>query len=82
MVSMPPPLHRRAGIGNKRWGSPFGDAKRFEGRRTVPTLFRFVAILALLGGLVFGGMVALVVFVQPVPREIVETVPPAKLQPK
>lgn len=81
-MSMPPPLHRRAGIGNKRWGSPFGDPLRFEGRRTVPTLFRFVAILALLGGLVFGGMVALVVFVQPVPREIVETVPPAKLQPK
>ncbi|KPH81130.1 hypothetical protein [Bosea vaviloviae] len=48
----------------------------------MPTLFRFVAILALLGGLVFGGMVALVVFVQPVPREIVETVPPSKLQPK
>lgn len=49
---------------------------------TVPTLFRFVAFLALLGGLVFGGMVALVTFVQPVPREIVETVPPSKLKPK
>lgn len=48
----------------------------------VPTLFRFVAFLALLGGLVFGGMVALVTFVQPVPREMVETVPPSKLQPK
>lgn len=49
---------------------------------TVPTLFRFVAFLALLGGLVFGGMIALVTFVQPVPREMVETVPPSKLQPK
>jgi hypothetical protein len=48
----------------------------------VPTLFRFVAILAILGGLVFGGMVALVAFVKPEPREITETVPPAKLQPK
>jgi hypothetical protein len=48
----------------------------------VPTLFRFVAILAILGGLVFGGMVALVTFVKPEPREIIETVPPAKLQPK
>jgi hypothetical protein len=76
------PLHPWAGIGNKRWGFPIGDAKRFEGRRTVPTLFRFVALLALLGGLVFGGMVALVTFVQPVPREMVETVPPSKLQPK
>jgi hypothetical protein len=75
-------LHPGAGIGNKRWGFPIGDAKRFEGRPTVPTLFRFVAFLALLGGLVFGGMVALVTFVQPVPREMVETVPPTKLLPK
>ena len=81
-VSARPPLHPRAGIGNKRWGSPIGDAKRFEGRRTVPTLFRFVAFLAVLGGLVFGGMIALVTFVQPVPREMVETVPPSRLQPK
>ncbi|KRE15697.1 histidine kinase [Bosea sp. Root381] len=48
----------------------------------MPTLFRFVVFLALLGGLVLGGMVALVTFVQPVPREMVEIVPPAKLQPK
>jgi hypothetical protein len=48
----------------------------------VPTLFRFIAVLAILGGLVFGGMVALVTFVQPEPREISETVPPAKLQPR
>jgi hypothetical protein len=48
----------------------------------VPTLFRFVVFLALLGGLVLGGMIALVTFVQPEPREMVEIVPPAKLQPK
>ncbi|MDR6869016.1 hypothetical protein J2Y55_000009 [Bosea sp. BE125] len=48
----------------------------------MPTLFRFVAFLAILGGLVFGGMVALVSFVQPEPREIIEIVPPAKLQPR
>lgn len=48
----------------------------------MPTLFRFIAILALLGGLVFGGMIALVTFVQPEPREITEPVPPAKLQPR
>ncbi len=51
-------------------------------RLTVPTLFRFVAFLALLGGLVFGGMVALVAFVKPEPREMIEVVPPARLQPK
>lgn len=48
----------------------------------MPTLFRFIAILALLAGLGFGGMVALVTFVKPEPREIVETIPPAKLQPR
>jgi hypothetical protein len=48
----------------------------------VPTLFRFLAILAILGGLVFGGMIALVTFVEPEPRDIVEIVPPTKLQPK
>lgn len=48
----------------------------------MPTLFRFLVFLAILGGLVFGGMIALVTFVKPVPREMVEIVPPAKLQPK
>ncbi|HEV2554331.1 MULTISPECIES: histidine kinase [unclassified Bosea (in: a-proteobacteria)] len=48
----------------------------------MPTLFRFVAFLALLGGLVFGGMVALVAFVKPEPREMIEVVPPSRLQPK
>ncbi|PZU86042.1 MAG: histidine kinase [Chelatococcus sp.] len=48
----------------------------------MPTLFRFLAFLALLGGLVFGGMIALVTFVKPVPRDMVEIVPPSRLQPK
>lgn len=48
----------------------------------MPTLFRFLAILAILAGIVFGGMVALVTFVEPQPREMIETVPPAKLQPR
>jgi hypothetical protein len=48
----------------------------------LPTLFRFLAILAILAGIVLGGMVALVTFVEPQPREMTETVPPAKLQPR
>jgi len=48
----------------------------------VPTLFRFVAILAILGGLVFAGMIALVTFVKPEPREMIETIAPSRLQPK
>ncbi|MGX5733757.1 histidine kinase [Bosea thiooxidans] len=48
----------------------------------MPTLFRFLVFIAVIAGLIFGGMVALVTFVQPVQREMVEIVPPAKLQPK
>lgn len=48
----------------------------------VPTLFRFLAFIAIIAGLIFGGMIALVTFVQPVQREMVEIVPPSKLQPK
>lgn len=48
----------------------------------MPTLFRFLFVLAVIAGLVFAGMVALVTFVQPVQREMIEVVPPAKLQPK
>ncbi|WP_089173370.1 histidine kinase [Bosea sp. AS-1] len=48
----------------------------------MPTLFRFLFFIAIIAGLVFAGMIALVTFVQPVQREMVEIVPPAKLQPK
>lgn len=81
-ISIRRPCIRARASGISDGAPPIGDAKRFEGRLTVPTLFRFVAFLAILGGLVFGGMVALVTFVQPVPREMVETVPPSRLQPK
>ena len=48
----------------------------------MPTLFRFTMILATIAGLVYGGMFALVTFVKPEPREMVEIVPPSKLQQK
>lgn len=48
----------------------------------MPTLFRFLAVIAVLAGLVFGGMLALVMFVQPEPREMIEVIPPSRLQPK
>jgi hypothetical protein len=47
----------------------------------VPTLFRFIATLAILAGLVFAGMFALATFVEPTPREMSVTIPAAKLQP-
>jgi hypothetical protein len=45
----------------------------------VPTLFRFLFIVALLGGLAFAGMWALATFIEPRPREISVTIPASKL---
>ncbi len=41
----------------------------------VPTLFRLLFVVGLIGGLAYGAMLALVTFVQPQPREITQTVP-------
>ena len=48
----------------------------------VPTLFRFLLVMGVLAGLVIGAMVAVVAFVKPEQREMIEIVPPARLQPK
>ncbi|KMO42028.1 histidine kinase [Methylobacterium variabile] len=48
----------------------------------MPTLFRFLAVVAILAGLVFAAMFALATFVEPTPREISVTIPNSKLQPK
>lgn len=47
----------------------------------MPTLFRFLAILAVLAGLAFAAMFALATFVEPTPREMSVTIPASKLQP-
>jgi hypothetical protein len=47
----------------------------------VPTLFRFFATIAILAGLGFAAMFALATFVQPTPRDMTVSIPPAKLQP-
>ena len=47
----------------------------------MPSLFRFILVLGVLAALVYGGMIALVAYVQVEPREITQTVPipkPAK----
>lgn len=41
----------------------------------MPSLFRFLFVLALLGGAGFVAMAALVAFVEPQPREIVTPLP-------
>ncbi|WP_238193466.1 histidine kinase [Methylobacterium frigidaeris] len=48
----------------------------------MPTLFRFLAVVAILAGLAFAAMFALATFVEPTPREISVTIPNTKLQPK
>ncbi len=45
----------------------------------MPTLFRLLFVLGLLAALVYGAMIALVTFIQPQPRDIIQTItlPPA-----
>jgi hypothetical protein len=40
----------------------------------LPSLFRFLFVLALIAGLIYGGMIALVAFVKVQPREMTQTV--------
>jgi hypothetical protein len=47
----------------------------------VPSLIKFLTIVGVLAGLVFAGMVALVSFVEPQPREMTQMLSPAKLKP-
>lgn len=44
----------------------------------MPTLFRFLTIVAVIGGLIYGGLFALATLFNPTPREITVTVPPDK----
>ncbi|HUI21727.1 MAG TPA: histidine kinase [Methylocella sp.] len=45
----------------------------------MPSLIRFLLIVGVLAGLVYGGMIALVTFVEPQPREMSQSIPPARL---
>lgn len=45
----------------------------------MPSLIRFLIIVGVLAVLGYGGMLALVAFVAPQPREMTQTVPPQRL---
>jgi hypothetical protein len=45
----------------------------------LPSLIRFLVIVGILAALVYGGMIALVTFVEPQPREMTQTLPASKL---
>ena len=44
----------------------------------MPSLFRFLSIIAIVGAVIYGGLYALAHFVQPIPREITVSIPPDK----
>ncbi|MGH6823088.1 MAG: histidine kinase, partial [Methylocella sp.] len=43
----------------------------------MPSLIKFLFIAGILAGIIYGGMIALVTFVEPQPREMSQTIPPA-----
>lgn len=45
----------------------------------MPSLFRLLTILAIIGGIVYGAIVALATLVEPTPREMSVTIPQDKL---
>ncbi|MEO4000655.1 histidine kinase [Mesorhizobium sp. CAU 1732] len=47
----------------------------------MPTLFRFLTTLAILAGLIYGGMYALVFYVEPNRGEMTVRIPPERLNP-
>lgn len=48
----------------------------------MPSLIRFLVIVGVLVGLAYGAMFALVSYVEPQPREMTQTIPPARLNAK
>ena len=42
----------------------------------MPSLFRFLTVVAIISGIVYGAIFALANFVNPKPREITVTIPP------
>jgi hypothetical protein len=49
------------------------------GESAMPSLFRFLMFMGLMGGLVYGAILSLATFVDPKPREITVTIPQDKL---
>jgi hypothetical protein len=47
----------------------------------MPTLFRFLFVLAVIGGVIYGGMLALVYLVEPSERDVTVRIPSERLNP-
>ena len=50
-----------------------------QNESSVPVILRFLIVVALIAGCIYGGMLALVLFYEPQPREITVTIPSSKL---
>ncbi|MHA1524218.1 MAG: hypothetical protein ACTSY1_07395 [Alphaproteobacteria bacterium] len=57
-----------------------GHSIGWLGALAMPSVFRLLIVLAVLGGIGYGAMFALVQFVQPEPREITHAIPKSKLK--
>ena len=47
----------------------------------MPSFIRFIVVLAVIAGAIYGGMLALATFVEPTPREMTVRVPADRLEP-
>jgi hypothetical protein len=54
---------------------------RIDAEQPMPTLFRFLFIIAVICGLIYGSMVALVYLVEPRERDVTVRVPSERLNP-
>lgn len=48
----------------------------------MPTVFRFLIVVAVLAGIAFAGMFALATLIEPQPREMTVTIPSSRLPAK
>ena len=55
------------------------DARDATGGDLLPAILRFLLFVAVIAGLIWGGMIALVTFVEPQPREMTQTIPASRL---
>ncbi len=46
----------------------------------MPSLFRFLTVVAIIAGVIYGGVYTLANFVNPKPREMTVTIPPDKFK--
>ena len=73
----------RALIPNTAWSSREGGPQRaatvgIGTRKAMPSLVRFLSIIAIIAAVIYAGVYALAHLVQPKPREITVSIPPDK----